>query len=358
MPFFNLIILLVQFVFILLSIALFTLVERKVLSSIQRRIGPDTVGLFGFLQPFADGLKLVSKELILPTNANIPIFIMSPVFTLFFTFVLWTSLPLANSYMVLELPFGLIFLLAISSLSVHTLIFAGWASNSKYAFLGGIRSASQMISYELCIGALFSCIILMSGSYSLSSIIFSQKHISFALPLLPMWILFMLSALAETNRAPFDLPEAEAELVAGYNVEYSAIAFAMFFLAEYGNILVMSCLGVILFWGKYSYSFNIILTSNILSFLDEYKSIEYKILFVHDDFLKLVCLNIEILNFIFFAAKVCFHMFVFLWVRGALPRYRYDQLMKLGWKILIPLCFTLLMVQSSMMLSLNIFPFI
>jgi len=333
MPLFNILIILTQIIFILLSIALFTLVERKVLSSIQRRRGPNTVGFFGFLQPFADGLKLFTKELILPTNANIPIFLLAPIFTLFFTFIMWVTLPLAHNYMVLELPFGMIFLLAISSLSVHTLIFAGWSSNSKYAFLGGIRSASQMISYELCMGAIFASVILMSGSYSLSNIIMAQKHTSFALPLLPLWIIFIICALAETNRAPFDLPEAEAELVAGYNVEYSAIAFAMFFLAEYGNILIMSFLGVVFFWGNSQ-------THWILQEQLEYLNI----------------LNLELFSYFLFSIKVSIHMFIFLWVRAALPRYRYDQLMKLGWKILIPLCFSFLIFQSSLMISFNIFP--
>jgi len=312
----------VNIVFILLCIALFTLIERKVMSSVQRRKGPNITGLFGFLQPFADGLKLLIKEIIVPSNANFLIFLFSPIITFFFTIFIFLMVPFYPGYTILESPFSIIFLLAVSSLSVHGIIFSGWSSNSKYAFLGGIRSASQMISYEICISSIFIGIILISGSYSLIDVIHAQKDVWFVLPLFPLWIMFVIVSLAETNRAPFDLPEAEAELVAGYNVEYSSILFAMFFLAEYGNILIMSSLSTIFFFGGWNSLF-------FFSFLN------YSIIF---------------------AIKVSFNVFIFLIVRAAFPRYRYDHLMKLGWKTLLPLSFFFIMLQCTVMLVFNVFP--
>lgn len=314
---------LVNIIFILLSIALFTLVERKVMSSVQRRKGPNLTGLFGFLQPFADGLKLLIKEIIVPSNANFFIFILSPVITFFFTIFIFLMVPFYPGYIILETPFSILLLLAISSLSVHGIIFSGWSSNSKYAFLGSIRSASQMISYEICISTLFLSIILMSGSYSLVDVIENQKDIWFFVPLFPLWVLFVIVSLAETNRAPFDLPEAEAELVAGYNVEYSSILFAMFFLAEYGNILIMSALSTIFFFGGW----------NIITFLP--------------------FLNGSLV----FAIKVSLNVFIFLIVRAAFPRYRYDHLMKLGWKTFLPISFFFILLEGCIMLMFNIFSY-
>lgn len=319
MDFFGFIVKLIFFysnvIFILLSIALFTWIERKVMSNVQRRKGPTVVGLFGCLQPFADGLKLIIKEIIIPTNSNVIIFLISPLLTFFFTLFLFFFIPFHNGYILLHSPISILFLLAISSLSVHSIIFSGWASNSKYAFLGSIRSASQMISYEIALSTIFISVIMLSGSYSLIDIVNAQKDIWFIFPLFPFWIMFLIIALAETNRAPFDLPEAEAELVAGYNVEYSAIIFALFFLAEYGNILIISSISVIFFFGGWSSFF----TS------------------------------------ISFAFKLSIHVFFFLIVRSAFPRYRYDHLMKIGWKIMIPLSFIFLMLESSLILIFNIF---
>ena len=292
-------------IFILLCIAFFTLIERKVMSNVQRRKGPNITGLFGFLQPFADGLKLLIKEIIVPSNSNFYIFILSPVITFFFTIFIFLMLPVIPGYIILDSPFSIILLLAISSLSVHGIIFSGWSSNSKYAFLGSIRSASQMISYEICISTVFIGIILVSGSYSLVNVVLQQEDIWFIVPLFPFWVLFFIVSLAETNRAPFDLPEAEAELVAGYNVEYSSILFAMFFLAEYGNILIISSISTIFFFGGWN-------PIALLPFLSS--------------------------SFIF-AIKVSFNVCLFLIVRAAFPRYRYDHLMKLGWKNLLPISF-------------------
>lgn len=304
---------LITLIFVILCIAFFTLLERKVMSSVQRRRGPNIVGMFGLLQPFADALKLIGKEMLYTSNSNVFIFFLSPVFSFFITLFLWLLIPLHPGYSIVELPFSILFLLAISSLGVHGIIFSGWSSNSKYSFLGSIRSASQMISYEICLSTIYIGLVLMAGTFSLSGIVAAQETIWFVIPLYPYWILFVITSLAETNRSPFDLPEAEAELVAGYNVEYSSIAFALFFLAEYGNIILMSALSTIFFFGGWY-------------FLD-FNSSAYHIIF---------------------SIKTTLNMFVFLIVRAAVPRYRYDQLMAIGWKTLIPLSFFLLILQATL----------
>ena len=308
---------LIVLICIILCIAFFTLLERKVMSSVQRRRGPNIVGVFGLLQAFADALKLLGKELLYTSNANIFIFLLSPVFSFLITLTLWLLIPFDYGYTIMELPFSILFILAISSLGVHAIIFSGWASNSKYSFLGSIRSASQMISYEICLSTIYIGIILMSGSFSLIGIVEIQESIWFIIPLFPYWILFVITSLAETNRSPFDLPEAEAELVAGYNVEYSSIAFALFFLAEYGNIILMSTLSSLFFFGGW-------------------ESIPF----------------INLANYMAFSFKITVNMFVFLIVRAAVPRYRYDQLMAIGWKSLIPLSFFFLIIQSAAIYSL------
>jgi len=317
----NLIIFLVVFIFLLLTIAITTLFERKVMASMQRRRGPNVAGLFGFLQPIADGLKLFLKEIIIPTNANIFLFFLAPVFTFFSSIIIWLVIPFGNNVVLINTPYSMLYLLAISSLSVYGIIFSGWASNSKYAFLGGLRSSAQMISYEVCIAFVWLSICLISHSLNIIEVIKVQDECTwFIFPLLPMWIIFFIIALAETNRAPFDLPEAEAELVAGYNVEYSSIAFALFFLGEYSNMIIMSSLRTLFFWGGW------------LPFFDLY----------------------IISPFFWFGLKVTFHLFMFVWVRATLPRYRYDQLMKLGWKVLMPISVSLLLYFSSCVFFCNL----
>jgi NADH-quinone oxidoreductase subunit H len=313
----NLILFILFFVFILLSVAITTLVERKVMSSIQRRKGPNIVGLLGFLQPIADGIKLFLKELILPSNSNLFIFLFSPIFTFFCSILLWIIIPFDSNIILVNFSFSSLYLLSISSLSVYGIIFAGWSSNSQYAFLGGLRSAAQMISYEVCIGFIFIIMILMSESFNLIDIVYSQSYIWFIIPLFPIWILFLISCLAETNRAPFDLPEAEAELVAGYNIEYSSVAFVLFFLAEYSNIVLMSTLLSLFFFGGWlGFSIFNLLPGSLLLGL-----------------------------------KISMHVFIFVWIRASFPRYRYDQLMKLGWKALMPLSVSFVYIISFILIN-------
>lgn len=234
---------------ILLSIAVITLIERRAMGSIQRRRGPNENGTFGIFQPIADGPKSISKEIIFTSNANAVLSIAAPLFTLFFTLFFWCLIPGSQQFALVELQYVLSVFPIVGTFNVQTVIFAGWASNSKYAFLGGIRAASQMISYEICLGTVIASVMLMCGSTSIVDIVHNQSDVWFVLPLFPIWVLFFVTALAETNRTPFDLVEAEAELVAGYNVEYSAVFSALSFIAEYGNILIMSTMSTLLFFG-------------------------------------------------------------------------------------------------------------
>ncbi len=309
---------------LLISIAYFTLAERKILSSIQRRKGPNVVGLFGLLQPLADGLKLFVKETILPSNADIILFIIAPILTFFLSMLSWVIIPLGFGMFYTELNIGILYLLAISSLGVYGIIIAGWSSNSKYSFLGALRSAAQMVSYELTIGFSILSAIVCAKTLNLIAIVLPQKTIWYCVPLFPIFLIFFISCLAETNRHPFDLPEAESELVSGYNVEYSAAGFALFFLGEYGNMLLMCALTTILFLGGWS------APCEFLSFIP---------------------------GSIWFGAKVCIFVIGFIVMRAALPRYRYDQLMVLGWKVFLPISLGYLLFTSSVLISFNYLPF-
>ena len=288
------------------AVAYLTLMERKVIASMQLRKGPNVVGPFGLLQPLADGLKLLLKEIIIPSKANKALFLLAPIITFVLALIGWAVIPFSENFVVANLNIGVLYLLATSSLGVYGIIIAGWASNSKYAFLGAIRSSAQMISYEVSIGLIIISVVLMSGSLNLSEIVLAQKNGWYVVSMFHMFILFFASALAETNRHPFDLPEAEAELVAGYNVEYSSMAFAMFFLGEYANMILISSVASILFLGGWLPICN------------------------HP-----FCLAIP--GFIWLMLKVVFLLFCFIWVRATLPRYRYDQLMRLGWKVFLPI---------------------
>ncbi len=303
---------------LLLFIAYLTYFERKVIGSMQLRKGPNVVGPFGLLQPIADGLKLLSKETIFPENSNKFLFILSPVITFVLALVAWAVIPIDYKVVLADINVGIMYIFAISSLGVYGIIVAGWSSNSRYAFLGSLRSAAQMISYEVSIGLIIISILLSAGSLNLTEIVLAQNEMWYLIPHFPMFVIFFISTLAETNRAPFDLPEAESELVAGYNVEYSSMSFGLFFLGEYGNMILMSSMTTILFLGGW------------LPPVDNYY------------------LNI-VPGFVWFLVKVIFLLFVFLWVRATLPRYRYDQLMTLGWKLFLPLSLLWIVVTSSVM---------
>jgi NADH-quinone oxidoreductase subunit H len=310
---------------LLISVAYFTIAERKFMGSIQRRRGPNVIGFVGLLQPLADGLKLFVKETILPSNSNIYVFLLAPVLTFVLSLIGWAVIPLAETIVISDMNLGVLYLLAVSSLSVYGIIMAGWSSNSKYPFLGSLRSAAQMISYEVSIGFIIVNICVCAGSFNLSNIVLAQEKIWFIIPLFPMFILFYISMLAETNRHPFDLPEAEAELVSGYNVEYSAMTFALFFLGEYANMLLMSAFSSILFLGGWLPLFNI------------------------------VPLNMLPGSF-WLSLKIVIGVLFFILTRAALPRYRYDQLMHIGWKSFLPLSLGYLLFTVGVLTSFNWLP--
>jgi NADH-quinone oxidoreductase subunit H len=307
---------------LLVAVAYLTLLERKVMASMQQRRGPNVVGLFGLLQPLADGLKLLIKETILPSSANTIIFILAPIITFLLALVTWSVIPFGSGMVLIDLNVGILFVFAISSLGVYGIIAAGWSSNSKYSFLGALRSAAQMVSYEVSIGLIIMCVLLCAGSLNLSEIVYAQKEVWYCIPLFPLFIMFFISGLAETNRAPFDLPEAEAELVSGYNTEYAAMGFALFFLGEYANMILMCSVLSILFLGGW-----------------------------------LPLINFFPFNLIpgvfWFGFKVTILLFVFVWVRAAFPRYRYDQLMRLGWKVFLPFSLGWVLFVSGIFIGLD-----
>ena len=305
---------------LLISVAYFTIAERKFMGSIQRRRGPNVIGFVGLLQPLADGLKLFVKETILPSNSNVYVFLLAPLITFILSLIGWSVIPLTKTVVISDMNLGVLYLFAVSSLSVYGIIMAGWSSNSKYPFLGALRSAAQMISYEVSIGFIIVNVCVCAGSFNLSDIILSQEKVWYVIPLFPMFVLFYVSMLAETNRHPFDLPEAEAELVSGYNVEYSAMTFALFFLGEYANMLLMSAFSSILFLGGWLPLFNIFPNS------------------------------------FWFSIKIVFGVLFFILTRAALPRYRYDQLMHIGWKSFLPLSLGYLLFTVGVLTGFNWLP--
>ncbi|MBF8246754.1 MAG: NADH-quinone oxidoreductase subunit NuoH [Rickettsia sp.] len=292
---------------LLISVAYLTYLERRIIGFFQIRKGPSVVGFLGLLQPIADAIKLLNKELILPENANKFLFILAPILTFVLSIVIWAVIPISKNFVLANINVGILYILGISALNIYGILIAGWASNSQYAFLGAIRSSAQMISYELSISLSISTILLTTGSLNLSEIIIIRNESPWWLELLlmPVAIIFFISMLAETNRLPFDLPEAESELVAGYNVEYSSMSFALFFLAEYANMIFASAIVVVLFMGGYLPPFGI-------------------------EALKIIP------AFIWFILKISAMLFIFLWIRASFPRYRYDQLMRIGWKFFLP----------------------
>jgi NADH-quinone oxidoreductase subunit H len=305
---------------LLISVAFFTIIERKGMGSIQRRKGPNVIGILGILQPFADGLKLFTKETILPSNSNSLVFFIAPIITFFLSLVSWIVIPFSDSLVFANINVGVLYLLAISALSVYGIIIAGWSSNSKYSFLGALRSTAQMISYEVSIGFIIINLCLFAGSFNLNDIVFAQRYNWYILPSLPIFIIFYISMLAETNRHPFDLPEAEAELVSGYNVEYSSMTFALFFLGEYSNMLLMSAFSTNLFLGGWLALFDVLPGSFWFSF------------------------------------KVILGVTFFILTRAGLPRYRYDQLMSLGWKCFLPVSLGYLVFTVGILIGSNWLP--
>lgn len=306
---------------VLMGVAYLIYAERKVLGAMQLRQGPMMVGPFGLLQPFADAVKLMAKETIIPSGANRVVFVLAPILTMLLSLVAWAVIPFGHRMVLADINVGVLYLFAISSLGVYGIIMAGWASNSKYAFLGGLRSAAQMVSYEVSIGLVIVTVLLTSGSLNLSEIVTAKQPIWIWLLQAPMLVIFFISALAETNRAPFDLPEGESELVGGYNVEYSAMTFALFFLGEYANMILMSAITVVLFLGGWLPIFGL-------------------------DFLPFTLIPAPV----WFAAKIAAVLFCFIWVRATLPRFRYDQLMRLGWKVFLPFSLVWVILVAGVML--------
>ena len=310
---------------LLIAVAYLTLAERRVIGFMQLRKGPNVVGPFGMFQPFADALKLMAKETILPAGADKVVFILAPMLTFILALVAWAVIPFDAGLVLADINVGILYLFAISSLGVYGVIMAGWASNSKYAFLGALRSAAQMVSYEVSMGLVIINVLICVGSLNLSDIIEAQRDMWFALPLFPMFIVFFISTLAETNRAPFDLPEGESELVAGYFVEYSSMSFALFFLGEYANMILMSAMTTVLFLGGWLPPF---------------------------DFAPFTWIP----GPIWFVLKIMLCLFVFLWVRATTPRYRYDQLMRLGWKIFLPFSLIYVVLTAGFLMAFDKLP--
>ena len=310
---------------VLVSVAMIVWLDRRVWAFVQKRQGPNVVGPFGLLQSLADALKYIFKEIIIPASSNKVIFILAPIITMTLALIAWAVIPFGLEQVLADINVGILYIFAVSSLGVYGIIMGGWASNSKYPFLGAIRSAAQMVSYEVSIGIIIINVLLCVGSLNLNDIVVAQKEMWFVIPLFPMFVIFFISALAETNRPPFDLPEAEAELVAGYQTEYSGMMYAMFWLGEYANILLMCALGSILFLGGW------------LSPIDLYP----------------VNLIPGALWLIF---KILFLFILFALVKAIVPRYRYDQLMRLGWKIFLPLSLTYVVLTASYLFYFNLLP--
>ena len=312
---------------VLVSVAMIVWLDRRIWAFVQKRRGPNVVGPFGLFQSIADALKYVFKEIIVPASSNKVIFVLAPIVTMTLALIAWAVIPFSETQVLANINVGILYLFAVSSLGVYGIIMAGWASNSKYPFLGAIRSAAQMISYEISIGIIIINVLLCVGSLNLNDIVLAQKKVWFIIPLFPMFVIFFISALAETNRPPFDLPEAEAELVAGYQTEYSGMMYAMFWLGEYANILLMCAMGSILFLGGWLspieiFPFNLIPSALWLIF------------------------------------KILFLFILFALVKAIVPRYRYDQLMKLGWKIFLPLSLIWVVLTASYLFYFNLLPVI
>ncbi len=310
---------------VLVSVAMIVWLDRRVWAFVQKRQGPNVVGPFGLLQSLADALKYIFKEIIIPSSSNKVIFILAPIVTMTLALIAWAVIPFSATQVLADINVGILYLFAVSSLGVYGIIMGGWASNSKYPFLGAIRSAAQMVSYEVSIGVIIINVLLCVGSLNLNDIVIAQQNMWFVIPLFPMFVIFFISALAETNRPPFDLPEAEAELVAGYQTEYSGMMYAMFWLGEYANILLMCAMGAILFLGGWMSPINV-----------------YPFTLVP--------------GAIWLILKILLLFILFALVKAIVPRYRYDQLMRLGWKVFLPLSLTWVVLTASYLFYFNLLP--
>ena len=310
---------------LLLAVAYLTYAERKIMGAMQRRQGPMTVGPFGLLQPIADGIKLFSKETIIPSQAHRVVFLLAPMLLFTLSLIAWAVIPFDKGWVLANLNVGILYLFAVSSMGVYGVIMAGWASNSRYAFLGGLRSASQMVSYEVSMGLIIVCVLLVAGSLNLQDIVLAPRPVWVQIMLFPMLVVFLISILAETNRAPFDLPEGESEITGGFMVEYSAMTYALFFLGEYANMILMSAITVILFLGGWLPPFGM-------------TSLEF------------------VPGIIWFALKVFLILFFFIWSRATLPRFRYDQLMRLGWKVFLPFTLAWVVFMAGTLMTFNALP--
>ncbi len=307
---------------LLMMVAYLTYVERKVLGAIQLRKGPNVVGPFGLFQPFADAIKMLMKETVIPSGANKVLFLLAPMLTFALAMMAWAVIPVNDGWAIADINVGVLYLFAISSLGVYGIIIAGWASNSRYPFLGAMRSAAQMVSYEVSMGFVMVTVLVCVGSLNLNDIVMAQSKIWFCIPLFPMAVIFFISTLAETNRSPFDLPEGESEIVAGFFLEYSSMSFGLFFLGEYANMILMSSMTTILFLGGWLGPFGLW----------------------------------PALGPIWFILKVCMVLFTFIWVRGTFPRYRYDQLMRLGWKVFLPFSLFYLVLVAGVLMAFGWLP--
>ncbi len=314
---------------LLLAVAYLTLAERKVLAAAQLRKGPNVVGPFGLFQPLADGLKLLMKETVIPTGANRGVFMAAPIVTFVLSLIAWAVIPFDQGMVIADINVGVLYLFAISSLGVYGIIMAGWASNSKYAFLGALRATAQMVSYEVSMGFVMVSVLLCVGSLNLSAIVEAQRTVWFCIPLFPMFVVFFISTLAECNRPPFDLVEGESELVAGFFVEYSSMSFALFYLGEYANMILMSTMTTVLFLGGWLAPFGWAPFTGVLGHL---------------------------WSLCWFFGKIAFVLFCFLWVRAIVPRFRYDQLMRLGWKVFLPLSLFWLVATAGVLVTFGWLP--
>jgi NADH-quinone oxidoreductase subunit H len=301
---------------VLIGMAYLTYAERRIIGAMQMRLGPNVVGPFGLLQPFADAVKLLTKETVVPTGSSPVVFFLAPMITFSLAMIAWAVIPVSKGWVISDINVGVLYLFAVSSMGVYGIVMAGWSSNSRYAFLGAMRSASQMVSYEVSMGFVMISVLLTAGSLNLTQIVEAQRGLWYFIPHFPMFVIFFISVLAETNRHPFDLPEAESELVAGFMTEYSSMAFALFFLGEYANMIMMSGMISILFLGGWLPPFDVAVLNAVP-------------------------------GIVWFALKVLFCLFVFIWVRATFPRYRYDQLMRLGWKVFLPFSLAWLVLTAG-----------